>query len=176
MSLTYFIQKDCVQMLSDSLYNHKNNEKGKDIFNMLLKPCLYTQTNMMTFIDNQLKSREEKWSLHSTSMHWSIKWYIKKQFRKKKMVDIVSVSLYVCVCIQPKLGNINKIASLWLSWPARMHLDALDLWLLRAFGLKNSGAEQRFVSKSALRKNNGNNTVWKRWSSVCAYVCVHLSH
>lgn len=69
MSLTYFIQKDCVQMLSDSLYNHKNNEKGKDIFNMLLKPCLYTQTNMMTFIDNQLKSREEKWSLHSTSMH-----------------------------------------------------------------------------------------------------------
>ena len=53
MSLTYFIQKDCVQMLLDSSYNHENNEKGKDI-NMQLKPCLYTQTNVMTFIDNQL--------------------------------------------------------------------------------------------------------------------------
>ena len=68
MSLTYFIQKDCVQMLLDSLYNHENNEKGKDI-NMQLKPFLYTQTNLMTFIDNQLNSREEKWLLHSTSMH-----------------------------------------------------------------------------------------------------------
>ena len=68
MSLTYFIQKDCVQMLLDSSYNHENNEKGKDI-NMQLKTCLYTQTNVMTFIDNQLKSREEKWLLHSTSMH-----------------------------------------------------------------------------------------------------------
>lgn len=43
------------------------------------------------------------------------------------MVDIVYVSLYVCLCIQSKLGNVNKITSLWLSWPARMHLDALDL-------------------------------------------------
>lgn len=92
------------------------------------------------------------------------------------MVDIVSVSLYVCVCIQPKLENVNKITSLWLSWPARMHLDALDLWLPRVFGLKNNGAEQRFVSKSPRRKNNENDTVWKRWSSVCAYACVHLSH
>lgn len=52
MSLTYFIQKDCIQMLLDSLYNHENNEKGKEIFNMELKPCLYTQTNVLTFIDN----------------------------------------------------------------------------------------------------------------------------
>ena len=34
MSLTYFIQKDCIQMLLDSLYNHENTEKGKDIFNL----------------------------------------------------------------------------------------------------------------------------------------------
>lgn len=27
------------------------------------------------------------------------------------MVDIVSVSLYVCVCIQPKLENVNKITT-----------------------------------------------------------------
>lgn len=96
MSLTYFIQKDCVQMLLDSSYNHENNEKGKDI-NMQLKPCLYTQTNVMTFIDNQLKSREEKWLLHSTSMHWSIKWCIKKQFHKKWLTLCLSHCMFVYV-------------------------------------------------------------------------------
>ena len=55
---------NCVQIVFrfcwDSLYNFENNEKGKDIFNMQLKFCPYTQTNVMAFTGRPIEVKGEK--------------------------------------------------------------------------------------------------------------------
>lgn len=106
MSLTYFIQE---RMHSDviRLFIQLQKIMKTEIFNMELKPCLYTQTNVLTFLLIFLVGPGRK-NCHFIQQACTDQ--LSDAHSKTvppKMVDIVSHC--VCVCIQPKLENIVTI-------------------------------------------------------------------
>ena len=157
---------------SDPLYNHANTEKGKYIFNIQLKFCPYTQNNVIPYIDGSTEVKREN-MVTSFRKHLKLKHPLwNSKFSKNELKLCVCVCVCVSSCTQPTVGNIYKRRSLWLSCPPSMHSNVFALWFLVAFGIKNNWAEQRFVFLSNLRKDNEKNTVWKRQSTRCTYVCV----
>ena len=108
----------CSEFIKIFLYNQENKEEGKDIFNMQLKFYPYTQ-----MIINWSQGGKNGHFIQQACTDQLSEPLRKSQLQKKKKGwNWICLYVSVCVGIQPNTGNINKITSLWLSWPARMHL------------------------------------------------------